>query len=1005
MLRFSDYFELIEEKQLAPVQVLEKYKDDPDVCISFTAILEPRAKKEGADRDRHGNPIDKSADKKTERIGVNPLSHYDTPIGIYCYPLMVYWHVIKEYSSIPYVKEKPIVWVFKPRHPNKCYKTSTYTTKDLERDMETLQDIFPKYNIQEIRNDIDSYYKKNPLQEFWSVTRDLANYRMERTQVAVEPTYKGAEVKDITTKAPTMWTKILKLFCDGVIDDTGSATIHGNEPTQAVFWTSAQIQVLDKIDRKKLTSAYDSKEAWKGELSENKNQKMISYFISKLKKNKDFKIPENIKDNQNYKLIYDTIYYAVNGMSSFTTYLEDMKYLDGVTVELYQELYSLYYDNPYHEKEQVMNNDMLSLMDMEFKSKYSKEIYETYDRNDPIGLFQFMASYIPYDEYKSEYENILKEISGYSQNTLSRIINSIRNLLSNNVNIITLDDTLFKLGYGILDENMGSNNPPYNIGSLYDSLIAVFAGNASKSGESILNYPSLLDFYASSSVSTTSDPSESLDRLFDFDILDQESLEYLTNNLKSTKGNIPKHLLRYYNEVFFKNVGKDIINPDVFNETFKIGDYVYTSNQPTKLAVVVGDKDYYGDYTVFIDDYGTYKVYPDYIFKANPSPEELEAFEKTNGERVRLYIDKNSNIKNTNNTKDATEVNVGDVLVWIETDFDNMTFGKEYTVVALGTKDYSNPSNTIVSVIADDGKENGFYFRRFKKKQSQEDVIKATKNVASINVPNFKYGDLVEDTYGELYTVNSVSGSDVKVFHNTKGFFKDFDASDLVHHDPNSPIKSKEELELKDKKIEIGDTVRCVNDQKTPNKGFIKYGELYTVSDITSGYYLSVTNKNGETSTGWATTRFVLVKKGNNPQKPVDKPTPAVIEANSIKVGDKFQSNSKSSVVTITGISDKEYEYEIVYDDGSKSPYNALDKDIFVKSINKSYTKLNSNEDTEEDNEFKVGDDVITPYPDAKGNRLTGQIISIDGKIAEVELSDNDTQYIHLKFLIKDIKI
>jgi hypothetical protein len=40
-------FELFFERCQPPVEILSKYKDDPDVYISFTNVVYPRAKKEG----------------------------------------------------------------------------------------------------------------------------------------------------------------------------------------------------------------------------------------------------------------------------------------------------------------------------------------------------------------------------------------------------------------------------------------------------------------------------------------------------------------------------------------------------------------------------------------------------------------------------------------------------------------------------------------------------------------------------------------------------------------------------------------------------------------------------------------------------------------------------------------------------------------------------------------------------------------------------------------------
>ena len=77
-------FELFFEKCQAPIEVLGKYKDDPDVFISFTDIIQPRESKEGVEKYVSGKGyVDRTANKKTTRIGVNPLTEYDTPAAIF----------------------------------------------------------------------------------------------------------------------------------------------------------------------------------------------------------------------------------------------------------------------------------------------------------------------------------------------------------------------------------------------------------------------------------------------------------------------------------------------------------------------------------------------------------------------------------------------------------------------------------------------------------------------------------------------------------------------------------------------------------------------------------------------------------------------------------------------------------------------------------------------------------------------------------------------------------
>lgn len=115
-MAFKDFFQqILLEKRAFPKQYvvdqLEKYKDDPDVYISFT-------------RDLSG-----------PKLGLNPRSKYSTPLGIYAYPLKIMWDTIKGYSEIPFAAEHPNLYVFKPKDPSKVLYNSKYTLADYQKDI------------------------------------------------------------------------------------------------------------------------------------------------------------------------------------------------------------------------------------------------------------------------------------------------------------------------------------------------------------------------------------------------------------------------------------------------------------------------------------------------------------------------------------------------------------------------------------------------------------------------------------------------------------------------------------------------------------------------------------------------------------------------------------------------------------------------------------------------------------------------------------------------------
>jgi hypothetical protein len=313
MPRFEDIFEVICERNQSPFAVLSKYKDDPDVLVSFANILEPRVMKEPEPLpygDKRKLNRKKSFDKKTKRLGINPHSSFSTPIGIYGFPLKVYWDNWLSVGKAHFAIERPIIWIYKPRNPERCARSSTYSEQDLERDFEKLREMFPeyKYDPEGILLDTPLSYQKTPFQKFWTVTRALAQ-SFNRTQVFPDDDGKLRETK---TRPPIMWTRILMRFYDGMIDDLGESTIHENEPWQGVIWVNSLIVELDHVDRRKiekskrLSSYVDWGHEDSGDVVQ-KNATLRAYLLDRFQKGNEDKIKPNvreaIKDSKTFRLI------------------------------------------------------------------------------------------------------------------------------------------------------------------------------------------------------------------------------------------------------------------------------------------------------------------------------------------------------------------------------------------------------------------------------------------------------------------------------------------------------------------------------------------------------------------------------------------------------------------------------------------------------------------------------------------------------------------------------
>jgi hypothetical protein len=75
--------------------VLAKYANDPNVFISYINAIS-------------------SDGKLIPKIGINPKSHYNTPLGVYTYPLKPFWIDLQEnLTNVPFGGRNPYIAVIR----------------------------------------------------------------------------------------------------------------------------------------------------------------------------------------------------------------------------------------------------------------------------------------------------------------------------------------------------------------------------------------------------------------------------------------------------------------------------------------------------------------------------------------------------------------------------------------------------------------------------------------------------------------------------------------------------------------------------------------------------------------------------------------------------------------------------------------------------------------------------------------------------------------------------
>lgn len=229
---------------------LEQYKDDPDVYISFTEI---------------------------DKIGINPQSVYDTPVGIYCYPLKEFVYKNKYFISdlkdrdsslmknarhigyyAPFAGDSKYINFIKIKNSSKnTFVENMYTdygSNTYDRDIEILKnkyideiyliskDLYGKNIPDKITiwndtiQDYLSYLKdKNPIKAMWQITQKLSK-----------------ELSSSKKQSSTKWNLILSkdLGYSGFADKSGKGYIHPVEPMQAVFLRKNAFELLHRVENK-----------------------------------------------------------------------------------------------------------------------------------------------------------------------------------------------------------------------------------------------------------------------------------------------------------------------------------------------------------------------------------------------------------------------------------------------------------------------------------------------------------------------------------------------------------------------------------------------------------------------------------------------------------------------------------------------------------------------------------------------------------------------------------
>jgi hypothetical protein len=214
--------------KVGATEYLRKYKDRDDIYISFTKI---------------------------PKLGLNPKSDWNTPIGVYTYPLKQFWEYynVEKRKTVelaaPFAGISPYIQILKGKHTKSFIRDfSKYTERDLQKDKERILsevykssgsdgqlEIFPIFEEGE-----GTTKSKTPFGKLWNITRLLSDSSPVRKMLGIR-----------SNKSLIAWTELLRnLGFTGFSDIHGEGIIHDAEPVQAVFLTAKEYTQIDSVENK-----------------------------------------------------------------------------------------------------------------------------------------------------------------------------------------------------------------------------------------------------------------------------------------------------------------------------------------------------------------------------------------------------------------------------------------------------------------------------------------------------------------------------------------------------------------------------------------------------------------------------------------------------------------------------------------------------------------------------------------------------------------------------------
>lgn len=165
-----------------------------------------------------------------DKLGINPRSQYDTPLGIYMYPLN---YIIDNNYKVPFAGDRPFLNVVRFKNVDNIIKLAN------------------KAPTQDEKNSINRLISKvKPEGDDWPSSYDQwAQFLLVSKNYEMRSNYSilWLALRELSHNNPIKWRKLfIRTGIEGIVDNN-TGTIHQAEPTQAVAFAQSSLRIIERL--------------------------------------------------------------------------------------------------------------------------------------------------------------------------------------------------------------------------------------------------------------------------------------------------------------------------------------------------------------------------------------------------------------------------------------------------------------------------------------------------------------------------------------------------------------------------------------------------------------------------------------------------------------------------------------------------------------------------------------------------------------------------------------